>query len=170
MSMLSRQDLEEERRLFYVAVTRAMKSCTLTYTGSRFVMGKLLTSEPSRFIDEINPAFLNRETMTRGGGRSLMGNTPTLSSAKSGGLNRGLGNSAPNLKSLNDVQRTKSAISSSENLDIKVGYNVEHKQFGRGKVTHLLGSGADKKATIFFPHHGSKTVLLRYANLTVLEE
>jgi DNA helicase-2/ATP-dependent DNA helicase PcrA len=47
---------------------------------------------------------------------------------------------------------------------------VEHKQFGRGKVTHLLGSGADKKATIFFPHHGSKTVLLRYANLTVLEE
>ena len=67
----------------------------------------------------------------------------------------------------------KSANSSTPNkttADIKVGYNVMHDRFGKGKVTKLEGEGPDKKATIFFPHHGAKTVLLRFANLTVLEE
>ena len=170
MSLTTRTDLEEERRLFYVAVTRAMKSCTLTYAGSRFVMGKLMTSEPSRFIDEINPAFLNKETMLRGGGRSLMGNVPSLSSARMGGLNRPLGGSTSNLKSMNDLNREKTARNTGGNTDIKVGYNVEHKQFGKGKVIKLFDEGADKKATIFFPQHGSKTVLLRYANLEILPD
>jgi DNA helicase-2/ATP-dependent DNA helicase PcrA len=49
-----------------------------------------------------------------------------------------------------------------------VGTHVEHSRFGKGRVTQLEGSGADKKAVIFFPHHGSKTVLLKFANLTVL--
>ena len=58
-----------------------------------------------------------------------------------------------------------------ENSDmIKVGSNVIHDRFGKGKVTKMEGSGADKKATIFFPHHGAKTVLLSFANLTILDE
>jgi DNA helicase-2/ATP-dependent DNA helicase PcrA len=56
------------------------------------------------------------------------------------------------------------------NLDIKVGYNVEHDRFGKGKVTKLEGSGVDKKATIFFPHAGAKTLLLRFAKLTILDD
>ena len=51
--------------------------------------------------------------------------------------------------------------------DLKVGYNVEHDRFGKGKVIQLDGDGPDKKATIFFPKHGSKTVLLRFANLKI---
>jgi DNA helicase-2/ATP-dependent DNA helicase PcrA len=70
---------------------------------------------------------------------------------------------------LNDLQGKTSSPNSNEQ-DIKVGYNVEHDRFGKGKVTKLEGSGADKKATIFFPHHGSKTVLLRFANLKIIED
>jgi DNA helicase-2/ATP-dependent DNA helicase PcrA len=54
-------------------------------------------------------------------------------------------------------------------LDLKVGYNVLHDRFGKGKVTKLEGQDADRKATIFFPHHGAKTVLLRFANLTIVD-
>jgi DNA helicase-2/ATP-dependent DNA helicase PcrA len=86
-----------------------------------------------------------------------------------GGLNKNPEIQRPNLRSLNDLLG-KSNSDNSNNPDIKVGYNVEHDRFGKGKVTKLEGSGADKKATIFFPHHGSKTVLLRFANLKIIED
>ena len=75
------------------------------------------------------------------------------------------------MRSLKDVKRTQASEKESNvsKAEIKVGYNVEHERFGKGKVTHVEGSGADQKATIFFPHHGSKTILLRFANLEVLE-
>ena len=56
-----------------------------------------------------------------------------------------------------------------QGVDIKVGYDVQHERFGKGKVTNVEGVGPDQKATIFFPHHGSKTVLLRFANLEVID-
>jgi DNA helicase-2/ATP-dependent DNA helicase PcrA len=65
---------------------------------------------------------------------------------------------------------SESSKNTGTNLEIKVGYNVEHDRFGKGKVTKIEGTEADKKATIFFPHHGSKTVILRFANLKILEE
>jgi DNA helicase-2/ATP-dependent DNA helicase PcrA len=86
-----------------------------------------------------------------------------------GGLNKNPETNRPNLRSLNDLHG-KLNNSNSVIQDIKVGYNVEHDRFGKGKVTKLEGSGADKKATIFFPHHGSKTVLLRFANLKIIED
>ena len=72
-----------------------------------------------------------------------------------------------NLKSLNELN--KLAPKNTDSLHLMVGFNVEHERFGKGKVTHIEGLGADKKAIIFFPHHGSKTVLLRFANLKVIE-
>jgi len=167
MALNTRTELEEERRLFYVAVTRAMKSCTLSYASSRFTWGQLISCEPSRFIDEIEPEYLQFETPQRGGGRSLMGGG--FERQFTGGLNKNPEIPRPNLRSLNDIQG-KSNSSHADDSDIKVGYNVEHDRFGKGKVTKLEGSGADKKATIFFPHHGSKTVLLRFANLKIIEE
>ena len=167
MALNTRSELEEERRLFYVAVTRAMKSCTLSYASSRFTWGQLISCEPSRFIDEIDPEYLQFETPQRGSGRSLMGGG--FERTFSGGLNKTPEVSRPNLRSLNDIQG-KTSSSNSNEQDIKVGYNVEHDRFGKGKVTKLEGSGADKKATIFFPHHGSKTVLLRFANLKIIED
>lgn len=164
MVLNSRTELEEERRLFYVAVTRAMETCTLTYATSRFQWGNLVTSEPSRFIDEINPMYLNFETPQRGTGRSLTsGRSLGGSFERPGGLNKPM--VAQNLTSISNL----GAGSSKNDSDIKVGYNVEHDRFGKGKVTKLEGQGGDKKATIFFPHHGAKTVLLRFANLKVVE-
>lgn len=175
MALQSRTETEEERRLFYVAVTRAMKSCTLTYAASRFQWGSLTSSEPSRFIDEINPKFLNFENPQRGQGRSLNSGRP---------LGIGFGESGGGLsRRLSDVQESSRSISNPQNLkpvsqmsggkvettDLKVGYNVTHERFGKGKITKIEGQGPDKKATIFFPHHGAKTLLLRFANLTVVD-
>lgn len=167
MALNSRTELEEERRLFYVAVTRAKDTCTLSYAASRFTFGNLTTSEPSRFIDEIDPQYLQYETPPRAAGKSLIGKT--FDRPFTGGLNRPMGSPSGNFKPVQEMGNS-SIKNSSEVTDIKVGYNVIHDRFGKGKVTKLEGAGADKKATIFFPHHGAKTVLLRFANLKVLEE
>lgn len=73
MALNTRSELEEERRLFYVAVTRAMETCTLSHAGSRYLWNQSIACEPSRFIDEIDGQYLHFETPTRGGGKSLMG-------------------------------------------------------------------------------------------------
>ena len=171
MVLNTRSELEEERRLFYVAVTRAMKTCTLSYAGSRFIHGQLNSCEQSRFVDEIDSQYLYFETPNRnvGGGRSLMGRDSER--PFTGGLNKPMSAPPPNLKSLKDIgNSSEGSKNTGTNLEIKVGYNVEHDRFGKGKVTKMEGTGADKKATIFFPHHGSKTVILRFANLKILED
>jgi DNA helicase-2/ATP-dependent DNA helicase PcrA len=168
MALNSRTELEEERRLFYVAITRAKDSCTLSYATSRFNWGSLVTSEPSRFIDEIDQNYLHFETPQRGAGRSLGGFSGGFERPFGGGLNKPLGSTAGNFKSIDKVGPGKGEQGTSG--DLKVGYNVLHDRFGKGKVTKIEGEGPDKKATIFFPHHGAKTVLLRFANLTILEE
>jgi DNA helicase-2/ATP-dependent DNA helicase PcrA len=168
MSISSRSDLEEERRLFYVAITRAMESCTLSYAGSRFLWNQSIKCEQSRFIDEIDPQFVHFETPTRSQqGRSLMGGG--FERSFTGGLNTKL-NTPSMPKSLKSISEVKASSTSNSNEfnNIMVGTHVEHSRFGKGRVTQLEGSGADKKAVIFFPHHGSKTVLLKFANLTVL--
>lgn len=168
MALNSRTELEEERRLFYVAITRAKESCTLSYATSRFNWGNLVSSEPSRFIDEIDAQYLHFETPQRAGGRSLSGRMSDFDRPYSGGLNKSLSTPSNSFKPVENVQ--PSAPKSGSTANLKVGYNVLHDRFGKGKVTKLEGEGADKKATIFFPHHGAKTVLLRFANLTVLED
>lgn len=165
MALNSRTELEEERRLFYVAVTRAEKTCTLSYATSRFQWGNLITSERSRFVDEIAPEFLHHETPERGGGRSL--SSKSFDRPFTGGLNKNLGS-----RSLKPIKKATQGESKNQSTpdNLKVGYNVEHDRFGKGKITKLEGAGPDQKATIFFPRHGSKTVLLRFANLTVIED
>lgn len=172
LSTHSRSELEEERRLFYVAITRAEKTCTISYASSRFQWGNLISSEPSRFISEIEPKYLNFESIygrPTGNGRSLVHQSTT--SMMKGGLNRSLspGNvvkTSPNLRPLSQLTKDRQTILP----DIKVGYMVEHDKFGKGKVTKLEGQGEDKKATIFFPQSGVKTVLLRFAKLKVIDE
>ncbi len=164
MALNSRMDLEEERRLFYVAITRAENTCTLSYATSRFQWGNLITSERSRFVDEISSEYLLHETPERGRGQSLTGKS--FDRPFHGGLNKNLGSRS--LKPLKNVISTsdKNKINSD---NLKVGYNVEHERFGKGKITKLEGKGPDQKATIFFPRHGTKTVLLRFANLKLIE-
>lgn len=165
LSLNSRSDLEEERRLFYVALTRAKETCTITYATTRFKWGSMETTEPSRFIDEIDKEYLHFETPQRAGGRSLFSGSGNPERPFTGGLNRIPGNS----NGLKSIQQSDPNINrSGNNTELKVGYNVVHDRFGKGKITKLEGAGSDRKATIFFPHHGAKVVLLRFANLTVV--
>ncbi len=163
MSLTTRKDLEEERRLFYVAITRAKENCTLSYATSRFQWGNLISSEPSRFINEIEPQFLNYQENNKDDSRSLSYKNVKSIDLKTNKLFRS--NSLKKINDLNDSKVTKSI-----NINLKVGYNVKHNRFGKGKITYLDGKGANQKATIFFPHHGSKTVLLRFANLEIIKE
>ena len=168
-STTTRADLEEERRLFYVAITRAKKECTLSYSNSRFLWGQLVTSEMSRFISEIDQEHLKYENPVRqGGGRSLN----SSGFGFSGGLNRQMKSKALNISSSKRSISPSTANNHTSDLDfsnIKVGTNVEHNRFGKGKVISMEGYGNDKKASIFFPKFGTKTVLLTFAKLKVLD-
>ena len=166
MALNTRSELEEERRLFYVALTRAMTTCTLSYTSSRFIWGQAVMCEPSRFIDEIDAQHLTFETPPRGQGRSLMGGG--FETKMKGGLNKPLHTNSPSLTPLSKIA-TSPSRNTSDNEKIMIGTNVLHERFGKGKVTQLEHSGADQKAVIFFPHHGSKTMLLSFAKLTIIE-
>jgi DNA helicase-2/ATP-dependent DNA helicase PcrA len=169
MALNSRSELEEERRLFYVALTRGMRSCMLSYATSRFTWGQSIMCEPSRFIDEIDPQYLQFESVSRASNsRSLMG-SGGFDRGFSGGLNKPLG-TPPQLRSLKEVSQQKTTNQTDSTPGLMVGHNIMHERFGKGKVLKLEGQGADKKATIFFPQHGSKTVLLRFANIQILED
>ncbi|MEO9532549.1 MAG: UvrD-helicase domain-containing protein [Crocinitomicaceae bacterium] len=166
MALNSRTELEEERRLFYVALTRAEKVATLSYATSRYRWGNLITSEPSRFIEEIDPDFLEVANPSRGAGRSM----------NQVNLERKVG--VPGKKLFSDKERKltkvsaavpkKSSGTTASQLDLKVGYNVRHEKFGKGKVIGLEGSPASK-ATVFFPKVGNKQLLLKFAKLEVLD-
>lgn len=170
LSITSRADLEEERRLFYVAITRAEETCTISYANSRFVFGKLETSEPSRFIFEIDRRYTEQETTQTTGGRSLK-HGRIEHKPFTGGLNRINTSSSSNLRSLKEINSSKTSGSISQDLSqLKVGYQVMHEKFGKGKVIQIIGSdAADKRAVIFFPKEGSKTLLLKFAKLQILE-
>jgi DNA helicase-2/ATP-dependent DNA helicase PcrA len=165
MALNSRTELEEERRLFYVALTRAKDACTLSYAASRFTWGQLISSEPSRFIDEIDSQFLNFDAPPRGQGRSLGMGINRGERPFSGGLNRTMG--SPKLTAMNNLNGSNNSTNNSQYM---VGQNVQHERFGKGKITKLEGAGNDQKATVFFPHHGIKNLILRFANLQILEE
>ena len=179
MSMNTRSELEEERRLFYVAITRAEKQAYLTYTQSRYRWGKLIDAEPSRFIEEIDESFLEYlTTITENRYKPLLDvdifgevdksklrlRKPVSSSPPRG----------PNENNLRKLRRIKPVTSSaSKNIDAKdlnisIGTIVEHVRFGKGSVIRIEGSGADTKAEINFSNGGLKKLLLRFAKLKVI--
>jgi DNA helicase-2/ATP-dependent DNA helicase PcrA len=179
MSMNTRSELEEERRLFYVAITRAEKQAYLTYTQSRYRWGKLIDAEPSRFIEEIDESFLEYlTTITENRYKPLLDadifgevdksklrlRKPVSSSPPRG----------PNENNLRKLRRIKPITSSaSKNIDAKdlnisIGTIVEHVRFGKGSVIRIEGSGADTKAEINFSNGGLKKLLLRFAKLKVI--
>jgi DNA helicase-2/ATP-dependent DNA helicase PcrA len=163
MALNSREELEEERRLFYVAVTRAESNCTLSYATSRYKWGNLITSEPSRFIEEIDSKHLElAKTTFKGGGRSL--NQKSME-RKIGGTQSGLPKRT--LTKLTDTPNKIKGDTSQNLQDLKVGYNVKHERFGKGKVVGLEGSPISK-ATVFFPKVGNKQLLLKFAKLEII--
>ena len=178
MSMNTRSELEEERRLFYVALTRAEKQAYLTYTMSRYRWGKLIDAEPSRFIEEIDETFL--EILTPIDDRrfnpmlspDIFGDIPPDQIRFKRPTKRKSEEKPPKFIPPAKLKPIgKSTGSPNINLfdgKLTVGNVVEHMRFGKGEVLKIEGVGADTKAEINFQHGGVKKLLLRFAKLDVL--
>lgn len=186
MSMNTRSELEEERRLFYVALTRAEHQAYLTYAQSRYRWGKLVDSEPSRFIEEIDPQYLEYLTPVETNYRykpsinaDIFGDVDKsklrLSKPISGTPPKYItDNEEPktdrNIRKLKPVSGTVPSPAGPSPYDngLSVGNVVMHERFGKGQILNLEGAGADKKAEIKFEVGGIKKLLLRFAKLQVI--
>ncbi len=162
MSLGSRQDLEEERRLFYVAITRAEKKLTLSYAESRYKWGNVTLCEPSRFLEEIDPKFVDfpRKSVLKIHDRHID--------------NSSTGQIPLAHRKLKKIKSQKVSAVDDTNIEVadigKIlpGLEVQHSRFGKGKVLTVEGDGASKKAAIFFNAVGQKQLLLKYAKLKIL--
>ncbi len=173
-SLSTREDLEEERRLFYVALTRAETKLVLSYAESRYRWGNLTLSEPSRFIEEIDQSLIER--------------TRKASFRGTSSFNEGINFSNPFSKSFQEKKeyqkRTEQTntpinINTPENKDsdfvaatpedIEEGMRVLHQKFGQGTVMKVEGIGPNKKATVLFDECGSKQLMLKFAKLNILK-
>ncbi|MCQ2298438.1 MAG: UvrD-helicase domain-containing protein, partial [Bacteroidales bacterium] len=168
MSISSRQELEEERRLFYVAVTRAEKQLYLTYALTRYQFGQSSSQEVSRFVEEIDPKYLQMPS----GGRAY----PKVGQMPSAFRNMGKPLQQTEQKKFVRVAKPQNTQtgptqgnSPAEIAAIQVGLKVMHAKFGVGKVLQIEGSGNDAKALIFFENVGQKQLMLKFAKLTVIE-
>ncbi len=182
MSMNTRSELEEERRLFYVALTRAEEQAYLTYTLSRYRWGKLIDAEPSRFIEEIDEQYLDVKTPVNDPRQNPMLSADIFGDVEPNRIRfkkpikRKSEAKVPKFvapKNLKPVK--KSGAANENNFDTNLfdgnlaqGNIVEHSRFGKGEVLKIEGKGADVKAEINFEHGGVKKLLLRFAKLSVL--
>jgi DNA helicase-2/ATP-dependent DNA helicase PcrA len=162
---MSRPELEEERRLFYVAVTRAEKQVTLSYAQTRFNNGQRTGGEVSRFVEEIDPQFIEIPSKRH--------NTPEAGILPRAFFNAGkpVQNNQNNPKTriiqkphTAAVPNTPAAISA-----IMPGMKVSHEKFGIGKVLNVEGDIDSRKATVFFEGVGQKQLMLKFAKLTIIE-
>lgn len=184
MSMSTRSELEEERRLFYVALTRAEHQAYLTYAQSRYRWGKLTDSEPSRFINEIDSQYLEYLSPPETNYRYK----PMIDSDIFGDVDKTKlrqvkpvpGNPPQQLdltskfegsiRKLKPVQNSKGISKNNfSETGLNLGVKVMHERFGRGEVVNIEGAGGDKKAEIKFEVGGIKKLLLRFAKLQILE-
>ncbi len=182
MSMNTRAELEEERRLFYVALTRAEKQAVLTFTINRYRWGKLIDAEPSRFIEEIDEQYLDnqvvdfRRNFSPYLDTSLFGEVDhsKLRTVKpKAGTPPSIGK--PTEKQLQKLRKIKptsvqpAAESATLYADLSVGVIVNHERFGTGVVQSIEGIGVNKKAEILFESGGIKKLLLKFAKLQIIK-
>lgn len=168
MMLSSRADLEEERRLFYVAITRAQKKLFLSYALTRYRYGRLKSCDPSRFVEEIDPAFIKVDRKWSSAKPAGFGTSQTDPSSYTKNLVSGI--QKRKLQPLNGkkLQHTLSAdFAPSDTSKLQQGMKVEHPKFGYGTVTKLDQEGAQRKAKVEFENFGEKTLLLSFAKLKI---
>jgi len=191
MSINTREELEEERRLFYVAVTRAKKNLWLTYSNTRYRFGQLVQNEPSRFIEEMPEQYIDR-SFAGGGARNQgyndFGGTSAFDRMSSGGGWQS--NSAriaekygppPNRKESKPAYMPAAQVApkvvehvptagfaASNTSGLQEGQKVEHQKFGFGEVLKMEGSAHNPIATVKFEHNGEKKIMLNYAKLRIM--
>lgn len=170
MSINSRSELEEERRLFYVALTRAEKKAYISYAQTRYRWGQVTFAEPSRFIDDIDDQFLELEveksislksysSQSNGFSKSnpVEQQTPIYTTNQSAKPSK--------LKKLSEASASVPLKADFEQIELQTNMHVEHEKFGCGLVIEVSGSDDNKKAVILFDNGETKTLLLKYAKL-----
>ncbi len=190
MAINTREELEEERRLFYVVITRAKEKLWITYANTRYRFGNLVQNEPSRFIEEIPADQLDR-SFAGGGARNqgAFGNGSSAFDRMHGG---GFGGSAasqaekrygpppgkkdakpsyvPPKPYAKTIEHNPSPdFVASDTSALQVGQKVEHQKFGFGEVTGMEGSAHNPIATVKFQYNGEKKIMLNYAKLRIVE-
>jgi len=143
----SEASIEEERRLFYVAVTRAQKKVYLTHARSRYRFGEVAYQNRSRFIDEIDAEFIGEED----GGAGKRANRKSKKELY-----------YEYFEGVDYVDFSRSAI------NLKVGTRVMHDKFGLGKVIQAVGSGDNQKVTVAFEGNNVKQLMIKFAKLKIL--
>jgi len=184
MSINTREELEEERRLFYVAITRAKKNLYLSYSNARYRFGQLQQNDPSRFLEEIPEQHIDRsyagglnknnagswsrgnafERMTRGFGSSPGYNDPGSRFEEK----KKPTYSTPSLRPQVKEHVPSENFVASDTKDLQAGQKVEHQKFGFGEVVKMEGASHNPIATINFENNGEKKIMLNYAKLRIL--
>lgn len=161
----SRPELEEERRLFYVAVTRAEKQVTLSYAQTRFNNGQRMGGEVSRFVEEIDPQYIELPATRR-----TMPEPGTLPRAFfNAGKPEPKKTTIPTTRNSQKPRTAAVPNTPAQIGSIMPGMRVSHEKFGIGKVLNIEGAGDSRKATVFFEGVGQKQLMLKFAKLTVIE-
>lgn len=180
MSMNTRSELEEERRLFYVALTRAEKVAYLSYAQTRYRWGKLIDAEPSRFLEEIDDQYLYYITpkmpepaVNKFIDKSIFEDAPKGIRFQKPIQRKKMERNLAKKKELivpKNLKKASETVSKANLFDnnIVVGNIIEHERFGRGEVLSLEGKGPDKKAMIKFSTAGKKNLLLRFVKLKII--
>ncbi|MES2134550.1 MAG: 3'-5' exonuclease [Bacteroidota bacterium] len=186
MALNSRSELEEERRLFYVAITRAEKKATISFATTRYRFGNIIYCEPSRFIDELDATCVEYPDEPVGNKFSdsafnRINNSDSFGLGKSLDFKGKSGETekvipkpigfSPPKKLIPLAQRmaaSNTPVDNSANANLRVGSVVEHEKFGIGEVTTIEGVYPEAKATIQFKNSGEKTLLLKYAKLKIV--
>ncbi|MEX2592096.1 MAG: UvrD-helicase domain-containing protein [Anditalea sp.] len=165
MMMQSREDLEEERRLFYVASTRAMEKLYLSYALTRYRYGRLLNCEPSRFLEEVDPDCIK---VNKKMSSSLYS---SFRNEASEGRNGFVGLKRPSVRNgtTAKVHTPSPDFKPSNTHNLQAGMTIEHPKFGFGKVVKIEIEGTNRKASIHFDNFGDKTLLLSFAKLKIIE-
>ena len=188
MSCNSMRELEEERRLLYVAITRAEKHCIMTTAQNRFRYGRVEFDTPSRFIKDIDKRFISVESS--GGGESrfsshsgswMQNPRPVATQFKADPRPRLVGATPSQppvdpfsdsfkrqLRKVSSVSSSYSSTSVSSNGTLTAGMTIEHQRFGIGKVLKVEGSGENQKATVEFRNVGTKQLLLKFAKYKII--
>ena len=190
LSLESPREMEEERRLFYVALTRAEELCFLSYAGNRYRYGKMEFSNPSRFLYEIDPACVKG---LNGGGARYRRETDDIDSRPLASVSRvvpkasplrpvtrmrplssasGTSSSRPSSSSARssfEVPAASATVSTGDSGGLRVGQTIEHERFGRGTIQAIEGSGENLKATVVFSSMGTKQLLLKFARFKVVD-
>lgn len=165
---MSRPELEEERRLFYVAVTRAEKQVTLSYAQNRFNNGQRTSGEVSRFIEEIDSKFIELPAKRRGFAEAGTLPRAFFNAGKPQPESSGRFKKKP---AAEPVKRGPAIANSPAQINsIMPGMKVSHDKFGIGKVLNIEGDGDSRKATVFFEGVGSKQLMLKFAKLSIVED